>query len=58
MNGELEVRESSLSYVIGLMNHGNRGTMIRAARLWYERVWYSTVCYGERTEMGGHVGRG
>ena len=31
--------------------------MIRVDRLWYDRVWnnIASVCYGEKTEMSGHV---
>jgi len=24
---------------------------------WDDKVWYSAVCYGEKTEMRGHVHR-
>ena len=56
MNEELEVRESSLSYVI-ITQHGNRRIMIRAGRGMDDKVWYSAVCYGAKTEMRGHVHR-
>ena len=56
MNEELEVRESSLSYVIGSMNNNwtrKSGDNDPCGK----EVWYSAVCYGEKTEMRGHVGR-
>jgi len=31
--------------------------MIRAGRVWYDTVWYSTIRDGEETEIRGHVGR-
>ena len=39
-----------------MTGHGNRRIMIRAGRLWDDRVYgIAQYGYGERTEMGGHV---
>ena len=39
-----------------MTGRGNRRIMIRAGRLWDDRVYgIARYGYGERTEMGGHV---